>query len=129
MRCNPDGSDFEVFAHGLRNPQELAFDAFGNLISVDNDGDHPGEHERYVHILEGSDSGWRTNWQFGKYHLPNEQYKVWTDEQLHLPYFQGQAAYILPTIGLAPDGPAGLVYQPGTALNDEWDDYFFRIIL
>ena len=125
MRCNPDGSEFEVFAHGLRNPQELAFDKYGNLISVDNDGDHPGEHERFVHILEGSDSGWRINWQFGKYKLENEEYKVWMDEKLHVPHFDGQAAYLLPPLALAPDGPAGLVYQPGTALNKQWEDFFF----
>ncbi len=125
MRCNPDGSDFEVFAHGLRNPQELAFDNFGNLFSVDNDGDHPGEHERYVHIIEGSDSGWRTHWQFGKYDQPNESYKVWMDEQLYLPHFEGQAAYIVPPLKLAYDGPAGLAFNPGTALNEQWKDYFF----
>ncbi len=125
MRCNPDGTDFEVYAHGFRNPQELAFDKYGNLISVDNDGDHPGEHERFIHILEGSDSGWRINWQFGKYNQPNEGYKVWMAEKLHLPHFPGQAAYILPPLALAPDGPAGLVYQPGLALNDQWKDYFF----
>jgi len=125
LRCNPDGSDFEVFAHGLRNPQELAFDAYGNLISVDNDGDHPGEHERFVHLLEGSDSGWRINWQFGKYNQPNEEYKVWMDEKLHVPHFPGQAAYLLPPLALAPDGPAGLVYQPGAALNSQWEDHFF----
>lgn len=125
MRCNPDGSDFEVYAHGLRNPQELAFDAYGNLISVDNDGDHAGEHERYVHIIEGSDSGWRINWQFGKYRKENEGYKVWMDEDLHVPHFPGQAAYLLPPIALAPDGPAGLAYNPGTSLNQDWNGYFF----
>lgn len=125
MRCNPDGSDFEVYAHGLRNPQELAFDAYGNLISVDNDGDHAGEHERYVHIIEGSDSGWRINWQYGKYKQENEGYKVWMDEDLHVPHFPGQAAYLLPPIALAPDGPAGLAYNPGTAMNKDWNGYFF----
>lgn len=125
MRCNPDGSDFEVFAHGLRNPQELDFDAFGNLISVDNDGDHKGEHERYVHIIEGSDSGWRIHWQYGKYNLPHEAYKVWTDEMFHVPHFEGQAAFLLPPIALAYNGPAGLAYNPGTALGNQWKDYFF----
>jgi quinoprotein glucose dehydrogenase len=125
MRANPDGSEFEVFAHGLRNTQEFAFDAYGNLISVDNDGDHPGEHERFVHIIEGSDSGWRINWQYGKYHRPNESYKVWMDERLHVPHFSGQAAYLLPALALASDGPAGLAYNPGTALGQQWNDYFF----
>lgn len=125
MRCNPDGSDFEVYAHGLRNTQEIVFDAYGNLISVDNDGDHPGERERYVHILEGSDTGWRINWQYGKYNEPNEKYKVWMDEGMYLPYFKGQAAYIIPALALAENGPAGIAYNPGTALGPKWNEYFF----
>ena len=125
MRCNPDGSDFEVYAHGLRNTQEICFDAYGNLISVDNDGDHPGERERYVHIIEGSDTGWRINWQYGKYNYPNEKYKVWMDEGLYLPYFKGQAAYIIPALALAENGPAGLAYNPGSALGPKWNNYFF----
>ncbi|MEL6923923.1 MAG: PVC-type heme-binding CxxCH protein, partial [Bacteroidota bacterium] len=125
MRCDPDGSNMEVFARGLRNPQEIAFNAWGDLLSVDNDGDHAGEHERYVHILEGSDSGWRINWQFGKYDRPNEGYKIWMDEKLYLPHFKGQAAYLLPPLALASDGPAGIAYNPGTALGEKWQDYFF----
>lgn len=125
MRCEPDGSNFEVFAHGLRNTHEIAFDAFGNLVSVDNDGDHPGENERYVHILEGSDTGWRLNWQYGKYDHPNEKYKIWMDEKLSLPHFPGQAAYLLPPIALAYDGPAGLKFNPGSALGTKWENHFF----
>ncbi len=125
MRCNPDGSEFEVFANGLRNTQELAFDDYGNLFSVDNDGDHPGEHERYVHIIEGSDSGWRINWQYGKYNEKNESYKVWMDEGLYKTYFPGQAAYIIPALKLAYNGPAGIAYNPGSALGNEWKEFFF----
>ena len=59
LRCEPDGTHFEVFAHGLRNVQEIAFDNYGNIFGVDNDADLPGERERFVYITERSDSGWR----------------------------------------------------------------------
>lgn len=64
VRSNPDGSDFEVFAYGNRNTHEFVFDEYGNLISEDNDGDHKGERERLVYVVNGGDIGWRNNWQY-----------------------------------------------------------------
>ncbi|MBW3630359.1 MAG: HEAT repeat domain-containing protein, partial [Gemmatimonadetes bacterium] len=126
VRSNPDGSDFEVFAAGLRNTHEFAFDELGNLISVDNDGDHPGETERLVYITNGQDSGWRINWQFGKYTDPdNNDYKVWMDEQMYKPRFQGQAAWFTPPVAAYHAGPAGMTYNPGTALSERWRNHFF----
>jgi quinoprotein glucose dehydrogenase len=126
MRANPDGSGFEVFAAGIRNLQEFSFDEHGNLISVDNDGDHEGETERLVYITDGSDSGWRSNWQYGKYTDPdNNRYNVWMDEGMYKPRFQGQAAHIVPPIAPHHAGPSGMVYNPGTALSDAWRKHFF----
>jgi putative membrane-bound dehydrogenase-like protein len=126
LRANPDGSDFEVFATGIRNLQEFAFDEYGNLISVDNDGDYPGETERLVYLTYGSDSGWRSNWQYGKYTDPdNNRYNVWVDEGMFRPRFEGQAAHITPPIAPYHAGPAGMAYEPGTALSDEWRRHFF----
>lgn len=127
-RCNPDGSDFEIFATGLRNTHEFAFDEYGNLISSDNDGDHPGESERLVHVVEGSDAGWRSNWQYGKYTDPkNNRYHVWMDEKLSKPRWEGQAAYIIPPIMNYHNGPTGMVYNPGTALGSAWKNKFFLV--
>ncbi len=126
VRSNADGSDFEVFAYGNRNTHEFAFDEYGNLISEDNDGDHPGESERIVYIVDGSDTGWRTNWQFGKYRDPdNNTYKVWMDEKMYVPRFDGQAAYFLPPIKNFVNGPTGFLYNPGTAFSPEWRNTFF----
>jgi quinoprotein glucose dehydrogenase len=125
-RSNPDGSDFEIYAYGIRNTHEFAFDEYGNIISEDNDGDHPGEKERLVYLVNGSDQGWRSNWQYGKYNDPdNNTYKVWMDEKMYLPRFEGQAAYITPCISNFVSGPAGFVYNPGTALGAAYKNTFF----
>lgn len=126
VRCNTDGSEFEVFAMGLRNTHEFVFDEFGNLISVDNDGDHRGERERIVYLVDGSDTGWRINWQFGKYRDPdNNEYKVWMDENMHTPRSPDQAAYFIPTIENYVNGPTGMLYNPGAALGEQWKNTFF----
>lgn len=120
MRCEPDGTGFEIFAHGVRNPQEIAFDQWGNLFSVDNDGDFKGERERLIHITEQSDTGWRCNWQYR-----GADYNPWMAEKLAVPMWQGQAAYITPPLSNYSDGPCGFVYNPGTALGKKWRDTFF----
>jgi len=59
VRCDPDGSHFEVYARGLRDMRQIVFDDFGNLFGVDN-------HEDGGHLLflaEGSDAGWRGYYQ------------------------------------------------------------------
>lgn len=128
VRSEPDGSNFEIFAHGLRNIYEFSFDKYGNFISVDNDGDHVGEYERLVHLIDGSDSGWRIHWQLGKYKDPkNNNYKPWMDEKYYTPRFKDQTAHILPPVAPYYAGPTGMTYNPGTAFNDKWKDHFFVV--
>lgn len=126
MRSEIDGSNFEVFATGIRNLQEFSFDDRGNLISVDNDGDHAGEMERLVYLPYGSDSGWRSNWQYGKYTDPkNNRYNVWMRESLFKPRGENTAAHVLAPIENWHAGPSGMAYNPGTALSEAWNGYFF----
>jgi quinoprotein glucose dehydrogenase len=102
FRSEPDGSNFEVFARGLRNTHEFAFDKYGNLITVDNDGDFPGEFERLLYLINGADGGWRIHWQHGKYtDERNNAYNVWSHESYYHPRFDDQAAHVLPAMDQA----------------------------
>ncbi|RZN90599.1 MAG: c-type cytochrome [Verrucomicrobiaceae bacterium] len=121
LRCDTDGSNFEVYARGLRNVQEIAFDQYGNMFGIDNDSDRPGEKERFVYIVQHMDAGWRSNWQYR-----NGTFNPWMDENLSIPWHKGQPAYITPPISLYNNGPAGLAFNPGTALGEEWQNYFFH---
>ncbi len=113
MRVEPDGSNFEVFAHGLRNVQEVAFDAEGNLFGVDNDADMTGEKERVVYIIEGSDTGWRCGHQ---YMGMNSR---WMREGIWQTAHEAQPLFVLPPIALSRNGPAGFLWEPGTALGED----------
>jgi quinoprotein glucose dehydrogenase len=120
-RCDSDGANLEIFATGLRNPQELAFDQFGNLWTGDNNSDG-GDPARWVYVVEGGDSGWRVGYQFIT--QPNSR-GPWLAERQCYPYFQGQAAFLLPPLANIGNGPSGLSYYPGTGLNENFRDRFF----
>src|SRR5690554_3189983 len=49
------------------------------------------------------------------------------EEGLYKPRFEGQAAYITPTIANFVNGPTGMVYNPGTALAPRWKNTFFVV--
>ena len=119
LRCEPDGSGFEVFAHGIRNTQEIAFDTFGNVIGVDNDGDQPKERERLMYLLEGSDSGWRNQHQ---YQTTDSR---WMKENMWMPSGAAdQPLSIIPPIANYSDGPAGFLFEPGHALDGDLRGHF-----
>ncbi len=118
LRCNLDGSGLDVFATGLRNPQRLTFDEYGNLFTCDNNSDS-GDRARWVYIVEGSDNGWRMPYQYLNDRGPFNREHLWD------PQFEGQAAYIVPPVGWIADGPSGLVYYPGCGFADAWQGHFF----
>ncbi len=118
FRCNADGSELEVFARGLRNPQELAFDQYGNLFTGDNNSDS-GDKARFVHVVEDGDSGWRMAYQY----LPDRG--PWNREKLWHPYHEHQPAYIVPPIANLANGPSGLAYYPGTGMPERYHNHFF----
>ena len=128
LRCDPDGSNLEIVHIGLRNPQELAFDDYGNLFTFDNNSDS-GDQARWVNIVEGGDSGWRCGYQYGTdYHtpgVPQGNRGPWNTEKLWYPQWEGQAAFIVPPLLNFGNGPAGMAHYPGIGMNDKYKDHFF----
>jgi quinoprotein glucose dehydrogenase len=122
FRCSADGSQLEVVHRGLRNPQELAFDAYGNLFADDNNCDK-GDHARLVFVIDGGDTGWNMAYQT----LP-EPYLVgpWHAERIwHLAPAADQPAWIVPACGKIGTGPSGFVYNGTDALGSAYRDHFF----
>lgn len=120
LRCQPDGSQLELFATGLRNPQELAFNEYGDLFTVDNNSDS-GDKARLIYIVEGMDAGWRMPYQYLSDRGPFNREKIWELQN------DDQPASIVPPVANITDGPSGLVHYPGTGLPKTYDGAFFVV--
>jgi quinoprotein glucose dehydrogenase len=117
FRFEPDGSHFELIHTGLRNPKEIAFDAQGNAISVDNNSDQ-GDKARVVYLVPGGDSGWQMEHQamhtfYKQIGLEAHPVNRWMAERMWEPQNDEQPAYIVPTMANLTSGPSGLTYHPG----------------
>jgi quinoprotein glucose dehydrogenase len=121
FRCDPDGSNLEIFATGLRNPQELVFDAFGNLWTGDNNSDG-GDQARWTYLVEGGDCGWHIGWQFLE--SPNPR-GPWNSEGMWKPEVARSIGYVVPPLLNIGAGPSGITYNFGTGLPAELDGHFF----
>ena len=58
LRCRPDGRDLHVFASGLRNIYDVAFDAEMNVFVRDNENDGGTYMIRVCHSFFGADHGY-----------------------------------------------------------------------
>ena len=126
LRCDPDGSNLEIVHTGLRNPQELAFDDFGNLFTFDNNCDS-GDRARWVYVVEGGDSGWRCGYQYDTPYHPELKRGPWNAEKIwYVPGKDGEPpAYVVPPLLHLGNGPSGITHYPGIGLNDKYKDHFF----
>ena len=130
FRCESDGSNFEVVANGLRNPQEIAFDNHGNLFTFDNNGDI-GDKSRIVYVLENSDSGWDMSHQsahqyvkdldWGEFHISKS---VWVGEEMFETFSKEQPQWIYSPVGHLGNGPSGVAWITGNTLTEDLRNSF-----
>ncbi len=118
LRCELSGANLEIVATGLRNPQDLAFDDYGNLFTCDNNCDN-GDRARWLHVVDGADYGWRMAFQYMAKSSP------WFRERMWEPRHETQPAFILPPVENFADGPAGIAFYPGTGLPADYRGNFF----
>ena len=118
FRFEPDGSGFEIFHSGLRQPSGVAFDAAGNAFTVDAGAGH-GDAARIVYLVDGGDSGWRMEYQalldfYQQLGLTERPPVSWLAENLWQLAGTEQPAYITPPAGFLTTQPSGLTSHPGT---------------
>ena len=128
FRFEPDGTGFEIFHTGLRNPKEIAFDAYGNAFTVDNNSDQ-GDAARVVYLVEGGESGWQMEHQaMHTFHreigLTERPPSRWMDEKMWEMENPIQPAFMLPPNALLSSGPSGLTYHPGAGFLESESNHF-----
>lgn len=58
LRVRPDGTEMEVYTHGLRNIYDVAIDPFMNLFTRGNTNDGGGWNVRFIHHIQTGQYGY-----------------------------------------------------------------------
>ena len=58
LRVRPDGTEMEVYTHGLRNIYDIAIDPFMNIYTRGNTNDGGGWNVRFIHHIQTGEYGY-----------------------------------------------------------------------
>lgn len=58
VRVRPDGTEMEVYTHGLRNIYDVAIDPYMNIFTRDNTNDGGGWNIRFSHQIQSGEYGY-----------------------------------------------------------------------
>ena len=58
LRVRPDGTEMEVYTHGLRNIYDVAIDPFMNIYTRGNTNDGGGWNIRFIHQIQSGEYGY-----------------------------------------------------------------------
>jgi putative membrane-bound dehydrogenase-like protein len=107
LRCNRDGTQFEILATRLRNDYECCVDSFGNIFVSDNDDDG-NRGSRVVWVMDGGKYGYRT---------PGSPRHWGEDVPGNIPKLAGTGN----------GSPCGIMIYEGVALGEEFDNSLFEV--
>lgn len=58
VRVRPDGTEMEIFSHGMRNIYDVAIDPYMNIFTRDNTNDGGGWNIRFSHQIQSGEYGY-----------------------------------------------------------------------
>ncbi|AKD55096.1 DUF7133 domain-containing protein [Spirosoma radiotolerans] len=58
VRVRPDGTEMEIYSHGMRNIYDVAIDPYMNIFTRDNTNDGGGWNIRFSHQLQSAEYGY-----------------------------------------------------------------------
>jgi len=58
VRVRPDGTEMEVYTHGMRNIYDMAIDPLMNIFTRDNTNDGAGWNIRFTHQIQSAEYGY-----------------------------------------------------------------------
>ncbi len=111
FRFEPDGSNPELFASGLRNSYDLAFNRSGDLFTFDSDMEYDlgapwYRPTRICHVVSGGEFGWRAS---------ASKWPEWYADSVH------------PVVNVGPSSPTGLVFGYDTAFPEKYRNALFAL--
>lgn len=121
LRVRPDGTEMEIFSHGMRNIYDVAIDPYMNIFTRDNTNDGGGWNIRFSHQIQSGEYGYPLLFR----HFTNEiipalvdlgggsgtgalfmDDPTWPDKYNHVPMMADWGRSQLYIHRVTPDGPS-----------------------